>query len=316
MLIINYIYKKIFISSYVILTSTLLVFFIFSLIGNLNEDYSFFTIINISIFNSLQTLIYIPSIIFSLILYLSWYFLNIKNELFIIRQYFSKKKIIFFLSFVFALISFIEINKFEIIENIELSKKIMINNDKDKLKIFISENSNFEEYFFFKSSDSIKNGIEEFNYFKIINEDIKDALYSINLEIFDDSIKINDYYELKDNLIFHNSLDKFIEFEKLSQSLNNNKLVSKKFNNNLFNPLSIHKFAHYLFLYVLIICLVYKSFSYRNLNSLIYYSIVSFLFIIYSYFLFKVNLFDYRFPFLILGNLIIMIMILKNIFYE
>ena len=38
--------------------------FIFSLLGNLNEDYFFNTIIKLSLLNSFQILMYIPSFIF------------------------------------------------------------------------------------------------------------------------------------------------------------------------------------------------------------------------------------------------------------
>ena len=64
MKIIKLLYTKFFLSLSICLISTSIIFFIFSLIGNLNEDYIFNIIIKISIFNSLQIISYVPAFIF------------------------------------------------------------------------------------------------------------------------------------------------------------------------------------------------------------------------------------------------------------
>ena len=70
------------------------IFFIFSLLGNLNEDYLFNVIIKISFYNSLQILTYVPAFIFLLSVILFIIFLRSKNEMIIIKSYLNIKKLI------------------------------------------------------------------------------------------------------------------------------------------------------------------------------------------------------------------------------
>ena len=68
MKIINLLYTKYILSLLICLLSSSVIFFIFSLLGNLDEEYLFNIIIKISFYNSLQILTYIPAFIFCFML--------------------------------------------------------------------------------------------------------------------------------------------------------------------------------------------------------------------------------------------------------
>ena len=102
MKIIKLLYLKYILSFSICLISSYVIFFIFSLLGNLNEDYLFNIIVNLSLLNSLQILMYVPSFIFLISVILLTIFLKSKNEIIIIKSYMNlKKMMIFFLPIVF-----------------------------------------------------------------------------------------------------------------------------------------------------------------------------------------------------------------------
>ena len=87
MKIINLLYTKYILSLLICLLSSSVIFFIFSLLGNLDEEYLFNIIIKISFYNSLQILSYIPAFIFLLSVILFTIFMRSKNEFIIVKSY-------------------------------------------------------------------------------------------------------------------------------------------------------------------------------------------------------------------------------------
>ena len=132
MRIANLLYQKYFLSLFICIISSLTIFFIFSLIGNLNEKYSFFTIMNTSILNSIQILLYVPGFIylFSIILFII--FLRSKNEIIIIRSYFNLKRLILFILPIVIIFTFFEVNKNKLGISIE-NYKLKIKNWRNKV---------------------------------------------------------------------------------------------------------------------------------------------------------------------------------------
>ena len=97
MKIIKLLYRKFFLSLSISFISSFVIFFIFSLIGSLDEDYLFSTILNISLINSLEILAYVPSFIFLISIILLVIFLKSKNEIIIIKSYMKKERLFIFL---------------------------------------------------------------------------------------------------------------------------------------------------------------------------------------------------------------------------
>ena len=87
------------------------IFFIFSLIGNLGEKFSFKSILYLSTLNSFQIFTYIPSHLFILSFCLFIIHLKSKNELIIIKEYIELKKLFLIIFPILALFIFIEIKK-------------------------------------------------------------------------------------------------------------------------------------------------------------------------------------------------------------
>ena len=138
MKIIKFLYLKYALSFLICLCSTFVIFFIFSLVSNLNENYLFNTILNLSILNSLQILTYVPSFIFLISLVLFSVFLRSRNEIIIIKSYLSKNKFIIFIIPIVMIYSIFEIYKKDLslyLENNKLNLIQIINKSKDKIII-------------------------------------------------------------------------------------------------------------------------------------------------------------------------------------
>ena len=90
----SYFYKKFLISFLICLFSSVFIFYIFSLIGNLGENLSFTLILYLTFLNSLQILSYVPSFIVLMAIILFITSLRSKNELIIFREYLSINKIL------------------------------------------------------------------------------------------------------------------------------------------------------------------------------------------------------------------------------
>ena len=154
MKIIRLIYLKYFLSLSICLISSCVIFFIFSLLGNLNEDYFFNTIIKLSLLNSLQILMYIPSFIFLISVVLLIIFLRSRNEMIIIKSYISIRMLmIFFLPFAFFF-TILELNKNDFVSFFEDSKNNLIKlNDKNIPRIIINEENGFKDFIILNNFD-------------------------------------------------------------------------------------------------------------------------------------------------------------------
>ena len=208
MIIAKYVLKKILVSNIIILTSFISLFFIISLVENLNLKTNFFFIILISLLDSLSLIIIVPEVIYLFCCLCFCILLKNSNELLIIRHYLDKK-IILFLFTLFIFFYFLKnFTKSQIDESIELAKYNLIN-------------QNFENFIKKKVVVSKKQGqktIYEFSDIDLINENIG-------------SIKIHNFKE--DN--FENSLSSDnIEYNKNKITLYNPTLITIK-NINKFN---------------------------------------------------------------------------------
>ena len=202
MRIINFLYLKYALSLLVCLFSSFVVFFIFSLISNLSEDYSFNIILVLSSLNSLQILTYVSAFIFLISLILFSIFLRSRNEIIIIKSYLQiNKYIIFFLPIV-LLFSIFEINKKDIVTYLEDNKTNLIQiGDKLKSKILINDFDNRKNI---KILNNVYlNNLKEAEYrsYNILNKEIKMAEFSNELIYSNDKLILKNYTQYKDNII-------------------------------------------------------------------------------------------------------------------
>ena len=143
MKIIKLLYIKYIASLLICLSSSFIVFFIFSLISNLSEDYLFRIILILSGLNSLQILTYVPAFIFLISLILISVFLRSKNEVIIIKSYLGIHKLMVFVLPIVLLFSVFESNKKRISIYLDDSKSNLIESkESTKTKILIKETNN------------------------------------------------------------------------------------------------------------------------------------------------------------------------------
>lgn len=314
----KFIVKNFIYSAFVAIFSCLIVFFIFSLIGNLNDDHHFLKIIIISLLNSLQIMFFIPSIIFLLIIYLFCHFLMAKNEIMILRQYVPKSKIITILIFFLITIASFEVNKSNFIDYIE-NIKLKFLNDKNnhKIKLIINSYLNEEEYMVFKNIDTDNRIILKFNYFKINDDSIENSIYSENQTYSDDLLELNSFYQQSGNDLYNVYDSKVIYIENLLKFIKNNKFVNiNKLENLKFKLNLFLQFFHYLILFSLILIMLMNSASLQRNQKLIKSTLWGILLIIYSYILFNLNFVSFSTLFIILGITVISVIFLKNLIYE
>ena len=314
----KFIVKNFIYSAFVAIFSCLIVFFIFSLIGNLNDDHHFLKIIIISLLNSLQIMFFIPSIIFLLIIYLFCHFLMAKNEIMILRQYVPKSKIITILIFFLITIASFEVNKSNFIDYIE-NIKLKFLNDKNnhKIKLIINSYLNEEEYMVFKNIDTDNRIILKFNYFKINDDSIENSIYSENQTYSDDLLELSSFYQQSGNDIYNINDSKVIYIENLVKFIKNNKFVNfNKFENLKFKLNLFLQYFHYLILFSLILIMSMNGASLQRNQKLIKSTLWGILLIIYSYILFNLNFVSFSTLFIILGITVISVIFLKNLIYE
>ena len=139
------------------------IFFIFSLIGNLGEKFSFISILYLSLLNSFQIFTYIPSHLFILSFCLFVFHLKSKNELLIVKEY-LELKILFIIIFpILVIFTFIEIEKKTLATNIEKIKLDLISS-KNLIgtKILVSTEGNKKTYTIFSGYDEDNKTINQY----------------------------------------------------------------------------------------------------------------------------------------------------------
>ena len=231
MKLITYLYSKYLLSLLLSILVSLSIFYIFSLIGNLGENINFLTILYLSYLNAIQILLFVPSLIILLSFILMISFLRSKNEIFIIKEYFSSKKIIIYFFPIIIIYSIFEVNKEDMskyINNLQLNLnenyknydfKIIVNEDKNEKSYTIIRGLDLNQSFvneirrFFISEGSIISG--EFSNKLILSKD-KIIAHGLTKYKMDKIIRTNTSIEMIDGLddyidnkiIYHGNSDK------------------------------------------------------------------------------------------------------------
>ena len=318
MKIIKILYTKFILSFSICLISSFVIFFIFSLLGNLNEGYLFNVILNLSFLNSLQILTYVQAFIFLNSVILLIIFLRSKNEIIIIKSYLSiKKMMIFFLPIVF-LFTFFEINKKGIASFIDDSKVyIMKNNDLSKSKIIIDQNVDSKRITFLKNIDLNDFSNAEYRLFTILNDKIEMAEFSNSLVLSKNNLIADKYTLYKNDLINNFNKKKLISLD-IENLITHNSIVKDISKKSKFN-FSIKLVNLFIFftLFLNFIFLVFFNKKFVNNKLSLAFPIFSSIFVLLYYFIiFNNSLNFYRQELEILASLVIGIFFLKAFVYE
>ena len=208
MKIINLLYFKYILSLCICFALSSVIFFIFSLLGNLDEEYFFNVIIKISFFNSLQILTYVPAFIFLISVILFIIFLRSKNEMIIVKSYMNIKLLsVFFLPIV-IFFTILELNKKNLGSLVEDRKINLINQGTIiNTKIIINKNNDSKSYIILKNINPNDTSKAEYRSFDIYKKKIQIAQFSDNLIFSNNTLTAKSYTQYKNNLIedFQNS---------------------------------------------------------------------------------------------------------------
>ena len=243
-------------------------FFIFSLIGNLGEKFTFNIILYLSALNSIQIFTFIPSHLFILSFCLFIISLKSKNELTIIKEYINLKSLFLIISPILFLFVFIEFNKDWASSNIEKIKSNLISSSNLKdTKIYINYNGDKKNYTIFSKFDENKNANQYLSY-QINNQKINKGELSTNL-ILNDSDLFSNETTIFENNNFRNEFTKKKIFENFTSfSLNSSRIIIENDLNYLkSNYINIQSIIFYSLFYLCISMIFFsKRLASRNIN--------------------------------------------------
>lgn len=311
MKIIRLLYFKFTLSFSICLFASIIMFFIFSLIANLNEGYLFNIIIKLSFLNAIQILTYVPAFIFLISVILFTIFLRSKNEILIIKSYLNTKRLmIFFLPIVF-LFTLFEVNKKNLSLFIEKNEGFLASMDNlFKNKIFIDEYENTKKIIIVENFDPNNMSNMKYRSYEISNEKLRSAEYSNNLSLLNNSLIVHNYTQYKDNLIKNLNSQKEIKID-INSLIHKNTFVN---NNKLLIQIDL-KLINLIVFFVFFLNYVFLIFINKNSIStkqnLIFPILISVVILLYSFIIFNNNLSFFRQEFEFLASLLVGMFFLK-----
>ena len=313
-----YLIKKFFRSLIICSGVSYSIFFIFSLIGNLGEKFSFMSILYLSALNSFQIFTYIPSHLFILSFCLFIFHLKSKNELLIIKEYLELKNLLIIIFPIIALFTFIEIEKESLSTNIEKNKSDLISSKKlIGTKILVSTEGNKKIYTIFSGYDEGNKTINQYLNFEILNQSIFRGEISSNLKLLENNLLSYESTIYESNDFRHENLKKKL-FENFFSfwSVNSGAIIKNKasgINSNYNMIQSI--FFYSLFYFCTSIIFLSKSLVNREMNTTKFFLLILSIFLYYLI-IPKIMLNNFQFLFQIISIVIFVLIFFKIKKYE
>ena len=318
MIIVRYFYDKIFLSLSICTLSSCIIFYIFSLLSNLGENLEFTSILYLSLLNSLQILAYVPSLVILLSVILFINFLRNKNELIIIKEYFSSNKIILTVIPLAVLFTIIELNKGVLSSKLENFKiEHLKSNSYLDTKVLINKNNHYKSYIILKKIDTYSNTVEEFQKYEISHDRIIGGEYSNKLRINANKILTNGFIRFENNEITEFKNEDRIIFI-LNDLSHENLIVTEIIDDKSFNfdQLNIDKIIYFIFFYLCIFLILFNRKIIDRKQSLIYPVLISLALLIYSLFINYIDLKFFIFEMQILTLILIILTFFKFFKYK
>tara|TARA_B100001093_G_scaffold520513_1_gene617331 strand:+ start:963 stop:1919 length:957 start_codon:yes stop_codon:yes gene_type:complete len=314
----RYFYKVFFKALIVCLISSIFIFYIFSLLGNLGENLSFTLILYLTFLNSFQILSYVPSFIALMTVILFIILLRSKNELVILREYLSINKIILIILPIVVIFGLVQLNSKMFSDKIEGIKLKLINSDDNiDTKVIINISDNLKKYTILKGVDIKKSTVQEFHKYEINNNKIVGGEYSNKIKIIDGLLVTNNYTKFINRKINNLQKNNIIlnDFKKIFDQ----KLVVRenKITNNLsLDLISINKFFYFtlFFMCTFLILLGRKVIDQKKNLSLEIF--ICFLLLFYSILMNSIEVKIYNYEMQALSSLLILLIFLKLYKYE
>ncbi len=314
MKIINLLYLKYALSFAICLFSSFIVFFIFSLISNLGEDYVFFTILKLSVLNSFQILTYVPLFVFLISIILFSTFLKSRNEIIIIKSYLNIKKLMIVIIPIVLIFSIFEINKKNIALFLEDNKlNLLQSNNVSKAKILINKVGNKKTYTIFKNLDLNNLENTEYRSYDIDNREINSADFSAEITYSKNTVILNSYTQYNSNIIKDHETKKKIKINLADLMLQSTLVKDISLNNNIQLDLKLLNFLIFLFLILSYIFLNFFSVNYLGTKQSFKIPIlIGFSMLMYAFLIFNNSFSSYKQVFEILASILVTILFLKS----
>ncbi len=279
-----YLIKKLFKSFVICGGVSFSIFFIFSLIGNLGEKFSFKSILYLSTLNSFQIFSYIPSHLFILSFCLFIIHLKSKNELIIIKEYIELKKLFIIIIPILALFTFIEVKKENFSSNIEKIKSDLIHlKNLDGTKILISSEGNKKKYTIFTGYDEDNAIIDQYLNFETFNQTIYKGEISTNLNLFENNLFSDESIIYENDDFRHEDFKKKL-FENFFSfwSVNTETIIKNKAKDIISNINIIQSILFYILFYFCISMIFFsKKLVNRDINTLKIFLLILSIFLYY-----------------------------------
>ena len=294
------------------------IFFIFSLIGNLGEKFSFISILYLSALNSFQIFTYIPSHLFILSFCLFIFHLKSKNELLIVKEYLVLKNLFIIIFPILALFTFIEIEKETLSTNIEKIKSDLISS-KNLIgtKILVSTEGNKKIYTIFSGYDEGNKTINQYLKFQILNQSIVRGEISSNLKLLGNNLLSYESTIYEDNDFRHENLKKKL-FENFFSfwSFNSGAIIKNKASGTNSNYNMIQSIFFYsLFYFCISMIFLSKALINRGMNTTKFFLMILTIFLYYLI-IPKIILNNFQFLFQIISIVIFLLIFFKFKKYE
>ncbi len=314
MKIISLLYLKYALSFAICLFSSFIVFFIFSLISNLGEDYVFFTILKLSVLNSFQILTYVPLFVFLLSIILFSTFLKSRNEIIIIKSYLNIKKLMIVIIPIVLIFSIFEINKKNMALFLEDNKlNLLQSNNVSKAKILINKVGNKKTYTIFKNLDLNNLENTEYRSYNIDNREINSADYSAEITYSKNTVILNSYTQYNTNIIKDHETKKKIKINLADLMLQSTLVKDISLNNDIRLDLKLLNFLIFLFLILSYIFLNFFSVNYLSTKQSFKIPIlIGFSMLMYAFLIFNNSFSSYKQVFEILASILVTILFLKS----
>ena len=313
MKIIKLLYIKYIASFLICLSSSFIVFFIFSLISNLSEDYLFRVILILSGLNSLQILTYVPAFIFLISLILFSVFLRSKNEVIIIKSYLGIHKLMVFVLPIVLLFSVFESNKKRISINLDDRKSNLIESkESTKTKILIKETNNKKTITILENLDLTDMSNAKYRSYDIFNNVISIAQYSEKLIASENSLTLENYTQYENDIIEDFNSQKIINIDLINLISDSSlvKILSVK-SNPLLNVKLINLITFFIFFLSFIFLIFFNSQYIGSKQSLRNPILISLSMLIYSFIIFNNSLVTYKQEFELLASLIVLMLFFR-----
>jgi hypothetical protein len=317
MKLINYLYSKYLLSLLLSILASLSIFYIFSLIGNLGENIDFLTILYLSYLNAIQILLFVPTLIILLSFVLMISFLRSKNEIFIIKEYFSSKKIAICFFPLIIIYSIFEINKDNMskyVNNLQLN--LNENSKNYDFKIIVDKGKNETLYTVIRGLNLNQSHAEEIRKFFVSEGSIISGEFSNKLIVSENEIIAHGLTKYKTDKII-----KIKTSKKMLDSIYNyidNKIIYHNSNDiNLTKSINIFFKVLYLilFFYSLLLILFSKK-AINKKNNLTYPILICISLVLYSLMIISIPLDFLNSQISVLALFLIFLVFFKYFRYE